>query len=457
MWSPKFIDTDKVLYIAIADAIETDINNGILRANEKMPPQRSIAKIIGVNLTTISRAYKEAERRGLISGIIGKGTFVSKKTKLISLQENLNDDEIIELGTIGAIRDDEYNLSELLEEIAKKEDLNDLFDYIPSQGMLEHRKIASNWINQYGVKSSTENTVVCAGAMHAINCCLLGIFRYGDRIAVDSLTFTGFKNSAQFNNIKLEPVLMDSEGMVPEELENLCQKFQIKGIYLMPNIQNPTATSMSNSRKEAVAKIILKYNLILIEDDIYNFTNLSAKTALSSLVPENGIFICGLSKTFFPGLRIAFVSVPEQYLYKFVQAVTNTIWMTPPICAEITTRLINSKIILNLIRNKNNIIISRIKIVRDILKDFDFLMAENGMFLWLNLPEFWSPLELENIALINKVRIIPAYKFYVGNQTPPKGIRISLVSVKNNEQLIKGLNILVKILKQNPQMMLPIM
>lgn len=66
MWNPKIIDTDRVLYVSIADAIERDILAGVLKANEKMPTQRYLAKIIGVNLTTITRAYNEAKKRGLI-------------------------------------------------------------------------------------------------------------------------------------------------------------------------------------------------------------------------------------------------------------------------------------------------------------------------------------------------------------------------------------------------------
>ena len=61
---------------------------------------------------------------------------------------------------------------------------------------------------------------------------------------------------------------------------------------------------------------------------------------MSALLPDNGIFICGISKAFFPGLRIAFAVVPERFLYKFTQTVTNTVWMAPPISAELVTRLI---------------------------------------------------------------------------------------------------------------------
>jgi len=141
MWNPKIIDTDKVLYVAIADAIERDINLGILKTNEKMPPQRSLAKTIGVNLTTISRAYREAENRGLISGAIGKGTYVAPKNKKITtLPEILsNEDEIIELGLIGSVKVEGHDLPELLKSVAEGDNLESLLDYVPSQGLPRHR------------------------------------------------------------------------------------------------------------------------------------------------------------------------------------------------------------------------------------------------------------------------------------------------------------------------------
>jgi len=459
MWNPKIIDTDKVLYIAIADAIERDIQLGILKPNEKMPPQRSLAKIIGVNLTTISRAYNEAEKRGLISATIGRGTYVLQSDKKnINLPEILScDDDIIELGLVGSIKVEGYDLSKLLKSVTEGNTFNSLLDYVPSQGIPRHREVAAGWIKQYGLEADPNHIVICAGATHAFNCCLLGLFEPGDRIAVDSLTFTGFKKAAQLNRIKLEPIAMDSEGMIPVSLENLCKKLDIKGIYLMPNMQNPTATVMSIERKQAIADIILRYGLILIEDDIYNFTNLTGQTALSTLVPDNGIFICGMSKALFPGLRIAYTLVPERFLYKFTQTVANTIWMAPPISSEIVTRLIENGTALDIINKKKQVIAHRLELAKDVFKGFSFQAAESSMFLWLNLPEGWSCAEFENTALLNRIRVISAYKFYVGSQLPPNAVRISLGSVKNDEQLIKGLNILVSILKQHSLLTPPVM
>ena len=459
MWNPKIINTDKVLYVAIADAIERDVKLGILKENDKMPPQRSLARTVGVNLTTISRAYKEAEKRGLLYGTVGSGTYICQKDKKnLNLPEVLNiEDEIIELGLIGSVKLKGFDLSEELKNIAESSSLETLLDYVPSQGLQHHREAAAEWIKQYGLGADSRRVVICAGAMHAINCCLLALFEPEDRIAVDYLTFTGFKSAAKLSRMKLEPIAMDSQGMIPDSLENLCRKFQVKGIYLMPNMQNPTATVMSEYRKQEIADIIIKYGLILIEDDIYNFTSQVDQTALSTLVPDNGIFICGMSKALYPGLRIAFTYLPERYLYKFTQTVANTLWMAPPISSQLVTALIESGTAKEMINKKKQVIAHRLQIAKNLLKDFDFQAADSSMFLWLKLPEGRSCAEFENTALLNRIRVISAYKFYVGNQLPPNAVRISLGAVKNDEQLIKGLNILIRILKEYPQLNSPVM
>ncbi|WP_379970950.1 PLP-dependent aminotransferase family protein [Ectobacillus sp. sgz5001026] len=459
MWNPKVIDTDHVLYVAIADAIERDIYLGVLKPNEKMPPQRSLAKVIGVNLTTISRAYKEAEKRGLISGTVGSGTYVLPiNKKEFALPDILKkDEEIIELGLVGSVKIEGDAISKHLSEIAEDSMLDTLLDYGPCQGIQRHREAAARWMKQYGMKEDPDHVVLCSGAMHAISCCLLGLFAPGDRIAVDVLTFTGFKNAAKMNHMKLEPVAMDEEGMIPESLESLCERVQVKGIYLMPNMQNPTATAMSAERKNTIAAIIRKYNLILIEDDIYNFTNTQEQTALSSLVPEQGIFICSISKLLFPGLRVAFAIVPDRYLYKFTNAVTNTIWMASPLSCEIITRFIESGAARDMTMKKRRVIARRLALAKEILSGYSFQTVDSSMFLWLTLPDGWTDAEFEHIALLHKVRVIAANKFSVGNHEVPRAVRISLNSVESDEQLTKGLHILVRMLKQDPMLSVPIL
>jgi DNA-binding transcriptional MocR family regulator len=257
--------------------------------------------------------------------------------------------------------------------------------------------------------------------------------------------------------MKLEPVAMDAEGMVPESLEHCCRMNAIKGIYLMPNMQNPTATVMSAERKQAIAAIILRYGLILIEDDIYHDTNLTDQTALSTLVPDHGIFICGISKAFYPGLRIAYTLVPERFLHAFTQMVANTVWMAPTLSAELVTRIIETGRAADILKKKRQVLAARVKLAKDILHGFSYQITDNSVFVWLTLPEGWTCADFESTALIHKIRVISASKFYVGSQQPPNAVRVSLCSVRDEAELIKGLEGLVRIMKQNPLLTTPVM
>src|SRR5215218_4219442 len=75
-WLPDLQDRSGPLYIKLADRIEADIAAGVLPKGSKLPPQRNLAYDIGVTIGTIGRAYALARERGLVSGEIGRGTYV---------------------------------------------------------------------------------------------------------------------------------------------------------------------------------------------------------------------------------------------------------------------------------------------------------------------------------------------------------------------------------------------
>jgi len=76
MWLPNLQGRRGPVYRAIADAIDEGVQDGTLRAGAKVPPHRDLADHLGVTVTTITRAYTEAARRGLTSGHVGRGTFI---------------------------------------------------------------------------------------------------------------------------------------------------------------------------------------------------------------------------------------------------------------------------------------------------------------------------------------------------------------------------------------------
>ena len=81
IWTPKLKKNSGPVYLAIAGAIAEDIATGHLIAEQRLPPQRKLAELLGIDFTTVARAYTEAHRRGLIDSVVGRGTFVCGKRR----------------------------------------------------------------------------------------------------------------------------------------------------------------------------------------------------------------------------------------------------------------------------------------------------------------------------------------------------------------------------------------
>jgi len=75
-WLPDLTNGAGPRYRAIADALATDIASGRLLPGQRLPPQRALADALGVTVGTVTRAYAEAERRGLLDATVGRGSFV---------------------------------------------------------------------------------------------------------------------------------------------------------------------------------------------------------------------------------------------------------------------------------------------------------------------------------------------------------------------------------------------
>lgn len=448
MWDLKIIDTDKALYVAIADAMERDIRLGLLKGGEQLPTHRELARIVGVNVTTITRAYKEAEKRGLISSTVGRGTFVTSDlgSSASLYRDESQEGHMIEMGLVLPLNTVEPDIGDLIGRMLKKGRLNQYMGYTPPSGLARHREIGSRWIRRFGVEANAENTVVTAGVQHALICVFSGLFQPGDRIAVDCLTYPGVKAAAKRCGIHLEGVPVDQEGMLPKELEALCKRTDIKGVYTVSLMENPTNSAMSEKRIHAIAEVIEKHDLLLIEDDIYRFMAASGPAPISTLLPERSVYLAGVSKAFYAGLRVGFLCAPKRLCGRIAQAVVDTMWMAPSFNAEIVCACIEEGIAEEIIARKMNEIRERSAMAERILAGFKFRYEKDSMFLWLCLPEERNAVEFEKSAAGYGINVVSSEKFSVGGTVPPNCIRISLSGADSREELEKGLLIIRRLL-----------
>ena len=446
-WCPNIKTRDKPLYLALADALESDINSGILKPGEKLPPQRELADRLGVNLSTVTRAFRVCELKGIISGVVGRGTFVASDVKVpLSLLSQHKSSGIIEMGQVLPLYSMDKNTARIAKVLLQDMDLQRLLRYSEPAGHLKHRVLGAEWLKGFNLNASAEEILITPGSQNALAICLLTLFEYGDRIAVDALTYPGIKALAAMYGIRLIPIEMTGEGMNPQALLNACKNEGIKGIYLMPEVQNPTTCSMTQNCREQIADIIRKNNLILIEDDAYGYTGSLDSIPISAHAPEQGIYLGGISKFLGPGFRISFVRVPNAYLEPMKKGLLNTSWMASPITAEIVTRLIETGESDAVFKDKRAEAYKRNELALKKLAQYKVLSRPYVFFQWLILPDGWQGRDFEICAREAGVQVFCAEKFAVGSCPLPSAIRISLSGPETIEELEKGLDILKSLL-----------
>lgn len=443
----------KPLYKALADTLERDIASGVLKPGERLPTHRDMADALGLNVSTITRAYREAERRGMLSGTVGRGTFVAADavaaTSMVSFEPAMPG--MVEMGLISPLTGMDPDISEGFRKIARRKNPASFMRYADPRGLPEHRQAGALWAGRYGLEASAEDVIVVAGAQHGLTCCLSGLLRPGDRLATDALTYPGMKTLATMLGIRLVPIAMDDEGMMPDALDAACHRDAVKGVYLMPGVQNPTTASMSDGRRNDIARLANKHDLLIIEDDAYDLTVPDGVLPVSARARERSVFIAGMSKSLAAGLRVGFIVAPKPFLKPLAQAVLNTIWMAPPLNAELAAMWIQDGTADRVVERKRAEAARRYMIACDVLEGLRFRGKPSGFYLWLELPEPWTGQALETAARQQGINVFGAEKFAVGETVPPAAARISLTGAEDMDEFRHGLWVIWNLLTGKPE------
>ncbi len=446
-WVPKLEQSNQPIYILIAESIEKDIKDGKLKSGFKLPPQRIIANYLGINHSTVTRAYKLCEEKGLIKGVIGKGTFVSTSAGIpVNLISDHKGNNIIEMGMALPI----YEVNPLIEsyvtELYSSIDYNVVFKYTSPEGHIKHRYIASKWLEQFKVNSRAENIIITSGAQNAISVVLVSLFNKGDRIIVDEFTYTGLKSLSELLGIILIPVKGTPSGIDLEALETTCKRESAKGIYLISDYHNPTSVTLSHESRMEISKIISKYNLLLIEDGTFSFTIKDKMKPISSIIPDNSIYIHGTSKSLNATFRIAYIVSPKKYIQQLKHGANNLTWMSSPLTSEIVSLFQATSKYDTIIKAKIKILEERNRILDEILVGHDIAPSQTGLFRYLLLPKGLDDTNVEGICLKSGIQVFSSKRFSMGMNTLQNGIRISVSGPNNLDELKAGLGILQEVL-----------
>lgn len=452
IWRPDIAQRKEPKYLAIANILEADIRDGRLKPGEPLPTHRDLADTLGLTVGTVTRAYAEAERRGLVRGETGRGTFVAREVKS-SGPLTINEDYgpgFIDLSLACTVSSEDPDLRSTLRRLSDQPGLERLLEYQPSRGMPRHREAGAKWAELYGIRVTADDILVAAGAQHALTVLLCTLFKAGDRILTESLTYPGFRTLASQLQLRLVPVRMDENGLLPDELEAACTRSDVRGLYTIPSVQNPTNACLSEERRRAVVSIAQKHNLLIIEDDCYALTLPEVPAPLFNLAPDRTFFIAGTSKLLAGGLRVGYLAAPRHTVKALSLGITSTTWMAAPLMAEIATQWIEDGTAERVLNLKHAEAMERNAIAAACLEGFAYRNRPAGYFVWLELPEQWTTEEFERAALKQGVAVATAERFLVGQGPLPSATRVSLCAPRSRGLLKKGLRILSEILSEFP-------
>ncbi|MFC5592050.1 PLP-dependent aminotransferase family protein [Sporosarcina soli] len=446
-WKPSIDKTKKPIYQALAEQLKQDIVNGVLLPGTKLPPQRELADYLDLNLSTISKAFKVCGLEGLLSSAVGSGTFVSYDALSNAyLLEDSKPKHLIEMGATLPDNDSYEPLLAQLKSMVQETDYEKWFSYGRGGESLWQKDAAVQLIRRGGFETTVDHILFANGAQNAIAATLASLCKPGDRIGVDHHTYPGLKTVAAMLNVQIVPIQSENYVMSPAAFENACKNDNIKGIYLIPDCHNPTASCMSVENRKKIAAIGKKYNQFIIEDASYQLLIEKPFPPIASFAPEQVIYIASLSKSMAPGLRLAYMAVPNRFKEPISKALYNLNISVSPLLAELSARMIVSNQFEALIEGHRKQTIRRNQVFDRYLADYMSLGCETSIFRWLLLPSRMTGAEFESLAAQYGVQVYAAERFVVGNSSPERAVRISVCAPDTLEELEKGVVILKRLL-----------
>lgn len=440
-WCPDKSKIKRPYYLALANALESDIISGRLAAGTKLPPQRELADYLDINFTTVTQAYNLCREKNLIYGIVGRGTFVSPVPDKNIRRLRKNSADIIELALVKGFDSIKTPIIEASENVLKKGYIEELYSYTEVAGHLHQRAAGAHWMSRMDVHTDSEHTAIFSGAQNVISAALLSLFLIGDKIAADEYTYSNLIGTAGLSHIRLVPVKGDGYGMCPDELDAVCRREDIRGIFLMPNCANPTTVTISEKRKDELAEIIARHRLILIEDDNTGIPPDVANTyhSMFSRLREQTVYICNSTMALCSGLRVAFAAFPEVFRERLLNAQYLLNIKTSSLDAEIMTELILSGKAAKMLEQKAKLAHARNFVFDRIFPRAIKAGTPSAFFRWLPLGALpVDEVELERELLRRGVSVYGSYRFAI-QRNHEHFIRLAISSPATDEELQKGL------------------
>lgn len=462
-WAPVIDRSAGPLYLAIADAIAADIASGVLKRGARLPPQRALAEALGVDFTTVSRAYAEARRRGLVAGKVGQGTWITdaktetppagdhpppqpERNGLIDISMNLPPPVIT--GDLA------QRLWRSIATTGLEGGADLMMRYQEPGGARRDREAGAQWLAPRLGAVDPGRLLACPGAQSALLAVCATLCAPGDAICASALTYPGLIAVAAMLRLRVIPIALDDEGMLPDALAEAlaapCANTRPRLVYCNPTLCNPTTHTMSLARRQALLAVASRNGVMIVEDDAYGQLAMKPPPALAHLAPDQVCYIAGMAKCVAPALRVAWLAAPDMRLVtRLAAALSASSLMASPLTVALAATWIRNGLAdeaCAAIRKETR---ARTQLARRILPTGQYDCDDAAFHLWLRAPATWSGVELAAHLRAAGVAAVAAKSFAVG--PAPEALRLGLGVAASRAELERRLHIVQDLLERGPE------
>jgi DNA-binding transcriptional MocR family regulator len=332
-WKPTLEDSARPLVERLLAALERDIRSGLLPPGLRLPPQRELAWFLKISLGTVTKAYAEAERRGLTQATVGRGTYVAAPAPDAAFRFSPRGQPSgVNLAqNVRPVLGGEAALKQALAKL-KRKDLASMLVYSPSAGEDDHRRAMADWLARTtNLEPDWRDLAVTSGGQQAVALALGSLASPGDAILTEAGTYYGLRTLAEHAGYRLKGLQLDGEGLVPEALDRAAASTGARVLYVTPTLHNPTGRTMGLKRREEIVRVARSRDLWIVEDDVYAlYAGPKAVTPIATLAPERTLYVSSLSKSLSAGLRVGILTTPGgEHLERVLRALRATAYSAP--------------------------------------------------------------------------------------------------------------------------------
>lgn len=431
-WHPDLTHFPGPKYLALSRALREAVSRGELAEGAQLPTVRDLAWRIKVTPGTVARAYQLATQEGLLAATVGRGTFVAaRQSRLGPLQPLLIERDPLpgradlrapilpDVGQTAAI-------AESLQRIAGRIGASWL-DYPSQSAELPLRRAVCDWMGDRVLGSfGPEDVALALGGQNALSLILQGCLR-GDRpvVLTEELAYPGFRHAARLARAEVVPVETDAEGLIPEALEQACQRHRAQVICLTAEAQNPTAARMPPERRAQIVQIARRHDLQIIDDDCYAMAG-STWPSMRALAPERAWHVGSLSKTISASLRFGYIICPAGRGAACRMVAQHSFFALPVPLTELCQDLFSTGQADVLRQRVQAELEVRLQATVNALGAFDLAWQPGLHYVFLRLPQGWRASSFARQAEAVGVLLRSADEYALVGGRAPNAVRIAM-------------------------------